>query len=89
MAKLERQLPDGKLTVWNGSVEVQPIQAQNTNSETFKFDTCKHRSEKEEEYTHRTCCSTTQRFAYRCGKLNKIPLPAAKCVGCPHYEAKS
>jgi len=53
-----------------------------------KFNTCKHRSETEENYTVRTCCQSKQEFGWVCRKIPIFGLTPHHCTNCPVYEKK-
>ncbi len=53
-----------------------------------KFNTCKYRSETQEEYTIRTCCQYKQVRGWVCHKLGIQNLTHIHCLNCQVYSPK-
>lgn len=81
-----------KLTIWQGGVKIQTVgEIPQPNSDApaeSNLQTCKHRAEKEESRTIRTCCSSRTATGYACIKLGLFPLSESQCESCQHYVKK-
>jgi hypothetical protein len=51
-----------------------------------RFNTCKHRSKKEENYTIKTCCQHQQKTGWICKKIPIYGLAPNHCTDCPVFE---
>ena len=52
------------------------------------IDTCKHRSQNQENYVSRNCCQQVTKTAYKCLLLEVFPLNVDICNACKKYEKK-
>lgn len=54
----------------------------------LKFDTCKYRSEDQEEVGEFSCCTNTLHLAYVCFRRNIEDLTHGHCVNCKQFKEK-
>lgn len=58
--------------------------------DTSKFNSCKHRSENEEEYIKSHCCSSIRKTkGFICNELKLKGLIPLQCINCNSYENKN
>jgi hypothetical protein len=55
----------------------------------IKFNTCAHRSEKEEERTMTSCCGASKESGFICNKLSIFKITPKICYFCSEYESKN
>lgn len=64
------------------------IRPENHVVDTTKFNSCKHRSDKEETIESRSCCQTSTRKGFICYKVPINGVSPLQCVRCDLYENK-
>ncbi len=58
------------------------------DSDREKFETCKHRSKSEREYSVDTCCSHVNKIGYICTRIPLNGVTPNVCNACELYQKK-
>ena len=82
------------LTIWSNGVVIHKSDSPSVAIEAgqaaqLRFDTCAHKSDKEETYIHRTCCQTNTLKGYMCRAKDIKNVMKENCAGCDRYVDKT